>query len=221
VIDLPLAAPPGDPLAQPTRARLFALLGELIRPASTVELADRLGLHPNGVRLHLERLEQAGLVTRARERRPRGRPRDAWAVASDARPAGEAPRAYGDLGRWLARALRSTRSGPAGVEETGREIGRELAPAGATEAREALPAALAALGFQPDACCGADGTMTVTLRNCPYRDAVHESPEVVCALHRGITGGLLEVMEPDSRLVGFTPRDPDGAGCLIQIEGLR
>jgi len=221
VIDLPLAAPPGDPLAQPTRARLFALLGELVRPASTVELAERLGLHPNGVRLHLERLEQAGLITRARERRPRGRPRDAWSVAPEARPAGEAPRAYGDLGRWLARALRSPRTGPAGVEETGREIGRELASAGATEVQDALPAALAALGFQPDTCCEGDGSMTVALRNCPYRDAVHESPDVVCALHRGITEGLLEVMQPGSRMTNFTPRDPDRAGCLIQIEGLR
>jgi predicted ArsR family transcriptional regulator len=221
VIDLPLAASPGDPLAQPTRARLFALLGELARPASTVELADQLGLHPNGVRLHLERLEQAGLVTRAREHRPRGRPRDAWAVAPEARPAGEPPRAYGDLGRWLARALGSPRPGPAGVEETGREIGRELAPAGATDASESLPIALAALGFQPHACCATDGSTTVTLRNCPYRDAVHESPEIVCALHRGITAGLLEVIEPGSRLASFTPRDPDHAGCLIQIESLR
>lgn len=221
MIDLPLAAPPGDPLAQPTRARLFALLGELARPASTAELAERLELHPNGVRIHLELLEQAGLVTRARERRPRGRPRDAWAVAPEGRPAGEAPRAYGDLGRWLVRALRSPRTGPDHMEETGREIGRELAPAGATEASESLPVALAALGFQPDTCCATDGSMTVTLHNCPYRDAVRESPEVVCALHRGITGGLLEVIEPGSRLTGFTPRDPDRAGCLIQIEGLR
>jgi predicted ArsR family transcriptional regulator len=62
--------------------------------------------------------------------------------------------------------------------------------------------------------------MTVALRNCPYRDAVHESPDVVCALHRGITEGLLEAMEPGSRMTSFTPRDPDRAGCLIQIEGL-
>jgi hypothetical protein len=49
---------------------------------------------------------------------------------------------------------------------------------------------------------------------------VHESPDVVCALHRGITEGLLEVMEPSGRMTSFTPRDPDRAGCLIQIEGL-
>jgi predicted ArsR family transcriptional regulator len=51
-VDVPPS--PDDALAQPTRARLFSLLGELRRPAGTDELARRLELHPNGVRLHLE-----------------------------------------------------------------------------------------------------------------------------------------------------------------------
>src|SRR5450759_274096 len=91
MVDLPFAVDPDDVLAQPSRARLFALLAELKRPAGTAELAERLELHPNGVRVHLERLEQAGLVTRSRDRRERGRPRDAWAIAPDARPGGSPP----------------------------------------------------------------------------------------------------------------------------------
>jgi predicted ArsR family transcriptional regulator len=113
----------GDVLAQPTRARLFSLLEELKRPAGTVELAERLDLHPNGVRLHLERMEQAGLVARARVRRSRGRPPVGWTIAPDATPGGEAPRAYRDLGRWLARALGSG-GGLRGVERTGRQVGQ-------------------------------------------------------------------------------------------------
>jgi hypothetical protein len=46
VIDLPVVADPEDVLSQPTRARLFALLAELKRPAGTAELAERLELHP-------------------------------------------------------------------------------------------------------------------------------------------------------------------------------
>jgi len=71
-------------LSQPTRRGLFALLNELKRPAGTAELADRLELHPNGVRRHLERLERAGLVARVRAHQARGRPRDAWTIAPDA-----------------------------------------------------------------------------------------------------------------------------------------
>ncbi|MDE3070178.1 MAG: helix-turn-helix domain-containing protein [Acidobacteriota bacterium] len=220
MLDLPRTAGPGDVLAQATRARLFALLDELRRPAGTAELAERLGLHPNGVRVHLERLEQAGMVERSRTRGARGRPADRWAVAPGAQPGGEPPRAYRDLGRWLARAMRSGRVGERGVEAIGREVGRELAPAGAAAGGTALASALAALGFQPSVQERREGRMTLCLGNCPYRDAVRENQPTVCALHKGITRGLLDVIEPRARLAAFTPRDPDEAGCLIELKGM-
>jgi predicted ArsR family transcriptional regulator len=220
VLDLPAVASPDDVLSQPTRARLFALLGELKRAAGTAELAERLELHPNGVRVHLERLEQAGLVARARVRQAPGRPPDAWTIAPDARPGGEAPRAYRDLGRWLARAMRSRTAGLRSVEATGRQIGRELAPAGAPPDPDALESVLVALGFQPAVTLREGDRLTFCLRNCPYRDVVRENQPVVCTLHKGITRGLLDVLEPNAKLAGFVPRDPDQADCLIELRGL-
>src|SRR5687768_12458577 len=96
---------PDELLAQPTRRRLYGLLAELGRPAGTDELAGRLGLHPNGVRVHLDRLREGGLVERARTRQTRGRPRDMWTLDPRARASVEPQRAYADLGRWLARAI--------------------------------------------------------------------------------------------------------------------
>jgi predicted ArsR family transcriptional regulator len=138
-----------------------------------------LELHPNGVRIHLERLEQAGLVERARVRDRRGRPPDAWRISADARPGGSDPRAYQDLGRWLARALQARRRGLRGIEETGREIGRELAPEDTTANGGAFEASLTALGFQPVA-RPRKGGVTYCLRNCPYRDAVRENQPAIC-----------------------------------------
>jgi predicted ArsR family transcriptional regulator len=69
------------------------MLAELRRPAGTDELAGRLDLHRNGVRMRLERLEQAGLVVRERERKARGRPHDAWSIRPDAQPGGDPPTA--------------------------------------------------------------------------------------------------------------------------------
>jgi predicted ArsR family transcriptional regulator len=220
VIDLPVIADPEDPLSQPTRARLFALLSELKRPAGTAELAERLELHPNGVRLHLERLEKDGLVERARVRRQRGRPPDAWTIAPDAQPGGRAPHAYQDLGRWLARALQSKRAGLRGIEETGREIGRELAPKERQSDPDAVHTALTALGFQPAITHHEGDRMSVCLGNCPYRDAVRENQPAICALHRGITRGLLDMLEPDAKLAAFVPHEPDKAGCLIELRGV-
>jgi hypothetical protein len=42
---------------------------------------------------------------------------------------------------------------------------------------------------------------------------------VVCALHRGLTRGLLDELQPTARLTRFIPADPDEAGCLIEVEG--
>src|SRR6185312_7852135 len=217
MIDLPVIADPEDALSQPTRARLFALLSELKRPAGTAELAERLELHPNGVRAHLERLAQQGLIVRARARTPRGRPPDAWAIAPDAQPGGRAPHAYQDLGRWLARALRTGRPGLRGMEETGRQIGRELAPKSPHRDPDALETTLTALGFQPTVKSRDHDRLTICLGNCPYRDAVHENQPAICALHRGITRGLLDVLEPEAKLAAFVPHDPDKAGCQIEL----
>jgi predicted ArsR family transcriptional regulator len=210
-----------DALAQASRARLFRALSELQRPAGTAELAELLGLHPNGVRAHLERLADAGLVVREREHRPRGRPRDSWSIDPAVGPGADPPRAYADLSRWLLRGL-VARNGVSrkAVEATGREVGQELAgdgEAGAPEER--MHRALATLGFRPERSVKGDGKLNYTLANCPYREAVRENQPVVCALHRGLTRGLLDGISPSSQLTAFVPHDPDVAGCLIQVEG--
>lgn len=216
-MDVP--ARPHDPLAQPTRGRLFEVLSELGRPASTEELAERLKLHPNGIRLHLDRLLAAGLIARQRDRRPRGRPRDVWLISPGARPAGAPPTAYAHLARWLARAIKPGKASLRGVESTGREIGRELAAGGSGDAETKMHATLAALGFQPVREAGEPGRLAYRLCNCPYREAVYENAEVVCALHRGVTRGLLDGLDPSSTLTAFVPRDPSRAGCLIELDG--
>lgn len=211
---------PGDALAQPTRARLFEILAKLRRPASTEELAELLQLHPNGVRLHLERMRDAGLLLRQAERRGRGRPRNLWTVAPDAEPGGDPPTSYAELSRWLVRSLTMGGTRVRDVERAGRQIGRELAEgAAATEAEQRLHDILVTLGFQPERRRDADDRLTYCLRNCPYRDAVRERQSLVCGLHRGMTRGLLDVIDPRTKLVGFVPKDPDAAGCLIETRG--
>lgn len=207
-------------LSQPTRARLFGELGELRRPAGTEELAERLALHPNGVRVHLERMLEAGLLERHRSRKNIGRPRDMWSIAPRAQPGGDPPRAYAELGRWLAEIVSSGKTSQRAVEAAGREIGRDLAPIDSSSSSEELMrASLASLGFAPTHTLEPTGHLTYRLCNCPYRDVARENQHIVCTLHRGVTRGLLDVITPETRLTGFVPRDPDTAGCLIELRG--
>jgi predicted ArsR family transcriptional regulator len=214
------AVPQGE-LAQPTRAKIFALLSELGRPAGTDEVAESLQLHPNGVRVHLDILENGGLVVRRRVRQARGRPRDEWTVNPTAAAGGRSPSGYADLGLWLVRALVDAKVGVRPVEATGRTIGRQLARSrvdGHTP-EQRLHDALTGLGFQPVRTAAAPDRLTYCLGNCPYRDAVHERQPLVCGLHRGLTRGMLDELDPKTKLTKFVPRDPDEAGCLIEIRG--
>jgi predicted ArsR family transcriptional regulator len=210
----------GDVLAQPTRARLFAHLASLGRPAGTDELAAQLSLHPSGVRVQLERLRSAGLLSRERIPQLRGRPRDSWSIASDALPGAEPPQAYRQLARWLARSIPAKPGRLREVEGAGRELGRELLAGSPSRDQEAMGRTLTALGFAPRRQRTRNSKLVFKLGNCPYREAVRENQAVVCALHRGMTRGLLDEVAPTARLTRFVPEDPDRAGCLIEIEGL-
>jgi len=215
-MDLP--KPAEDALAQPTRAQIFAFLVEKRGPAGTDELAAHFGLHPNGVRRHLERLLEGGFVIRSQVRKGQGRPRDSWSISPDANPGGQPPRAYGDLANWLARAIPASPARLREVERTGREIGAELAPTAGDDPAEDLRDALAALGFEPTLERGKGG-FTCHLGNCPYRDAVRENQAVICTLHRGITAGILAELDPQAELTRFEPKDPDQAGCVVEVSG--
>ena len=78
---------------------------------------------------------------------------------------------------------------------------------------------LTSLGFAPQREPERRGRVMFRLGNCPYREAVRENQPVVCALHRGLTLGLLDQVAPTARLIDFVPRDPDRGGCLIEVEG--
>jgi predicted ArsR family transcriptional regulator len=216
-VDIPTTAP-GDPLALPVRIQLMTILGELLRPATTQELAERVGRHPNTIRLQLERLAEAGLLERRTVTQARGRPRHVWTIAAAARPGGAAPQGHGRLAGWLARAL-SRPPGLSEVERVGREAGREIAPRrNDRPLGDAMQDALAALGFAPRHERPTPSTLRYVLRNCPYRSAVQENRDAVCTLHRGATAGLLDGIDPDARLTRFVPKDPAVAGCVIEVE---
>jgi predicted ArsR family transcriptional regulator len=215
-MDIPPTAH-NDVLAQSIRARLFQVLAELRRPATTQELAARVGRHPNTVRVQLQRLSDAGLLERRRARQARGRPRQEWAIAVSARPAGQRPQAHEQLSQWLARAIGKTGQ-LEDIEAAGREIGREIAPEQQGRAVvDALQDALTALGFAPKRRPLDGGDVRYVLGNCPYREAVAQNQPVVCTLHRGMTKGMLDRLDRTAKLADFVAKDPYSAGCLIDI----
>lgn len=199
---------------------MFGLLSALKRPAATDELARTLELHPNGIRQHLETLAEAGLLARQQEKVGRGRPRDIWAIDPDANPGGAAPTGYEELSKWLIAAIDGGPVDPKRIEARGREIGIGLADDGGNAAPETrFHDALSAMGFKPRRRAGRGDRMTYCLENCPYREAALEKQSVICALHKGVTAGILSSIDPKTEMTGFVIKDPVTAGCEIKVKG--
>lgn len=216
-MELPLVRA-DDLLAQPTRARLYTLLVETTQPAGTDQLARKLALHPNGIRAHLARLEEAGLVSKQKVGEGPGRPRFVWSAVPGARAGGESSGSYKELARWLARSIAAKPARLREVQAAGDEIGHQQAKAAIGAAgMSGLSATLAALGFSPAVSERREGGTLICLENCPYIDAVRENPKVVCALHQGITRGMLDEFSPGTELLSFEAKEPGRAGCLIEL----
>src|SRR5262249_60336247 len=79
-------------LGDETRFSMYQELAGSTSPLTATELAERLGLHANTVRLHLERLREAGLVdVEAVHRGTVGRPQHVYSLAAGAPGPGVGP----------------------------------------------------------------------------------------------------------------------------------
>jgi predicted ArsR family transcriptional regulator len=199
-------ATPHRALAHRSRVRLLDLLRGAPDGLDLAELARRSDLHPNTVRVHLDKLVEAGLVAGEPVRRGgRGRP----AIRYRAAPVPDED-GYRLLSAMLASALSPGPDGgpsPA-AEAAGRRWGRHLAASrsadpGATSAGPTGPAdevapsptreaaaireLFALLGFAP----APDGERLV-LHDCPFRPLARQHPDVVCGLHLGLLRGALD-----------------------------
>ena len=180
-------------LADETRYAMYHELATSTQPLTAAELADRLGLHANTVRLHLERMREAGLVdVEPVHRGTVGRPQHVYALASGAPGISFDPPSHALLAGLLASL--AERVGAVGVdaEAIGESWGHDVAKR--TRARScvsALAGELERLGFDPAAEVD-DDDVTISFLHCPFRELAEAYPELVCNLHRGITEGVVE-----------------------------
>lgn len=196
-------------LGHPTRHRLWRHLLEADDALGVADLTRATKLNHNTVRQHLAQLVDAGLVseTVAPADGP-GRPPLRYTVVAEARqrwdtsdqPTGNP---YERLSELLLEVI-ATGDDP-------RRVGRRNAErfvAGPPDAApvERLRASLAVNGFDPVL----DGDELV-LGACPFASAASVDPATVCALHRGITEGLVDGD------VDLIVADPRTAGCRVML----
>lgn len=215
-------------LGDDTRYALFAELSASPKPLSTSELAERVGLHPNTVRPHLERMREVGLLEVHMDSRGSvGRPQHRYRPAAGAPGVDLDPPSYQLLAGLLAELAGTGRGDgvvdPEEVAAVGRTEGRRLAaaqraarPRGARPACvEALRAAMERLGFEPAVGEPVGARVEILFANCPFRDLAIAHPEVVCHLHRGIAEGVAELVG-DGRVASFSTLE-DSSPCRAEV----
>lgn len=157
-------------------------------PMTIVQIADRLGVHPNTVRFHLDNLTADGRVERVQpEGRGPGRPPSLFRAVRRMDPGG--PRRYEALAEILTISLAAAPDARSKALEGGRAWGRGLASDKKTGTpRRRLLELLDELGFAPERVA----RDTVGLRHCPFLELAERTSDVVCPIHLGIMQGALE-----------------------------
>jgi predicted ArsR family transcriptional regulator len=186
-------------LGDNTRHAIYLELARSPRPLGTADIADRLGLHPNTVRPHLDRLREVGLLDVSTEPRAGGvgRPQHRFSVRTGAPALGLEPPALPTLASMLVRLADATGATGSEALDLGREQGEADAVAytRAASCLEALVDELDARGFDPTVDGTDDGeTAVIGFTHCPYRELAEAYPELVCSLHQGMVEGFVDVM---------------------------
>jgi predicted ArsR family transcriptional regulator len=179
----------------------YAIYLELVRspqPLGTAEVAVALGLHPNTVRPHLERMREVGLLDLHVDGRGGvGRPQHLYSVSEHAPSLGLEPPTYPALARMLLRMAAVAGLASEDALDVGREQGHVDADRYDTGVAclGALEAELRRLGFDPETVADAETDaerVTIAFAHCPYRSLAESNPELICAIHHGMVDGFVE-----------------------------
>lgn len=176
------------------RDEVLAVLRDAGAPLSIADIAERLSIHPNTARFHLEALVERG---RAEALAPNptkpGRPPLMFRAAPGMDPDG--PRDYRMLAGVLAGALGRQRDTRRRATDAGRVwAAGEVTPNRVGDAELAidrLTALLDDLGFAPEHRRQSAGFGDIALRNCPFLELAVDHRDVICPVHLGIMQGAL------------------------------
>jgi predicted ArsR family transcriptional regulator len=197
-------------LADETRYKIYRSIAEQPQDVVTVaDVAQRFGLHPNVARMHLGKLEQAGLLaTGLRRTEGGGRPARLYSLSGEVSSFDVPPRRY-DLLSSLALTGLAQRGSDDDVlhicRDAGRAEGRRyLAEHGKPRSSSKKSSAdlvrrvAEEQGLLPEVCWEGD-ELSVRVHNCVFREIAATRPDLVCPMHRSFFEGLVDAVVGEVR----------------------
>lgn len=211
-------------LGDDTRFTIYRELALSPASRSAAELAERLGLHPNTVRPHLDRMREAGLVeVETVHRGTVGRPQLRYSLAAGAPGLGLDPPSHTLLAGLLAALADELGAEGADAAQLGQRWGQEAVARrqGARGCLAALVGELDRLGFDPvtsDVELGDGQRVRIDFLHCPFRELAEAYPELVCHLHRGIVEGVVDASDEPGMVEDFhTLGDRDPCNVTVAV----
>jgi predicted ArsR family transcriptional regulator len=218
-------------LADGTRLALYHYLEKPHQePVSVQHLAEHFKLHPNAIRQHLAKLEDAGLVySEASRPSGSGRPHQIYRRKGPLHGLELLPRDYKLLCEMLLEYLSFSKVSMDDIKAFGKRWGekrvKEWIKEGdhtksAEEATQLLLKQFSAWGFEPRLIVSSDQRIDIRLQNCIFREVVEFHPELVCPLLHGILEGLLNpfVGEHHSGLENGIAHGEDSCHVLVTLK---
>lgn len=185
---------------------------EIGAPQDVAGIADTLDLHPNTVRKHLVRLEEAGVVVQSVERTgTAGRPRHVYRPSTPVQP-----EPFARLALLLATLNRSGRSP--------RDVGRDAGAVAALDVDADSPAIAVAVVTRAHGLHAiVDSDDVVIITGCPFDPSSAGEAATICDLHLGLVEGAaaargaiatFDSIEPSVRCRIRVRPDGDGRGAV-------
>lgn len=218
-----MTPPPQEARADSTRRQVLEALQAAPSPQTVGVLAEELGVHPNTIRFHLERLVADEVVDAVEPEGPRrpGRPARAFRARGRMDPHG--PRDYRLLASILLDGFADDPEAGERALDAGRAWGSRLAAEDTAGKRQRpvrrLAGMLADIGFDPEIGRAREGKVQMALRHCPFLELAQNREGVVCPIHLGLMQGALAEMEADVQVDRLEPFvRPDR--CLAHLSTL-
>lgn len=209
-------------LGEETRFGIYRQVCVAGEPVSVRSLAQEFSLHPNAIRQHLARLEQAGLVVSRPDRNGggAGRPRRLYEPSPQPLEFSHPPRSTRTILGLLAEAVDTVPADRSTLAEFGRGWARSWAarrkrehgavPRSRRGRAELLMGELSEWGWRPSIHRGSDGIRLAT-GTCLFRDRGPGLNGRCCALEEGLLTGLVET------LVNGHARVVRTQGCRLEV----
>ena len=214
-------------LGEETRFNIFRRIADAPEPLTVKDLVEQLGMHHSAIRIHLNKLEDAGLIYSRKRHNPGvvGRPQLAFLPRQEALSITLPPRNYELLARLVVDMVAANGSAES-TESFGLRWGRDYmrdrgrlvdGPLPLDEAVGTLVDELHHIGGSADLKVTDRGYELVGT-NCVFAEVAASHEPLVCRLHQAVLEGMLtEVCADDFEWVPRS-RICDGADrCAVRI----